>query len=132
MPTSHSRILTKKLRSLSSDIFSVSQAHTTNSKRQGFNAIVCQTSKDPLESEGDKQPRDQSKDKRRLPLLKRRLRVRTLKGVTNKLGDVLLTLGCLSILRQEEHGFLDRQKSQCEETPCNGRKRDTYASWFAK
>ena len=40
---------------------------------------------------------------------------------SNELVSVLLTLTCLSILRQEETGFFDRERSQSRENTCYGR-----------
>ena len=51
---------------------------------------------------------------------------------TNTLVAEVTLLGCLSIHRQEEHGFFDQQKSQTRENTHRGIKRDKHASWFAE
>ena len=66
------------------------------------------------------------------PTLIHNLRFRTTHGGTSTLVSELLPLGCLSILRQQENGFLDQERSQSRENTSCGKKRDTDASWFAK
>ena len=58
-----------EVRSLRSDIFNVTQAHTLDSERRRFNTVVPQTPNGPRASEGDKYLHDLTTEKTEAPTL---------------------------------------------------------------
>ena len=118
--------------SLSSTIFPVIQAGTTGSERCWFETGRAQGTKDRNESKRHSHACTQATKKRKLAVQISILSLRTGHVGASRLVIELLPLECLSILRQEETGLLDQERSQNRENTCCGTRRDTHASSFAK
>ena len=99
---------------LSSDIFAVIQADWTDSEVCRFNTGGEQVTQDHRKSKRTNTPVSK-------PQRNGNSKSRSANNGTNTLVGELLPLGCLSILRRDENGLFDQEKSQSRENTCCGR-----------
>ena len=102
------------VRSLSSDIFAVIQADTTDSEGCQFN--TGRKRKDRRESKHNKYASTQATEKWKLEVQINNTRSRTNHDGASRLVSELLLPGCLSILRPEGNGLFDQAVSRYNES----------------
>ena len=109
---------------LSSNIFIVIQADSADSEGFRFNTGRAQATKDHRKNKRNKYAGTQATDTRKLEVQICHMNFQTRNRVATRIVSEFLPLGCLSILRQEETGLLDQDRSQSRENTCSGRQRD--------